>query len=499
MPRLRAPRGDGELLFWPPAEEWPALVERNRRRRIEFAVRSGGDDLRPFPLLHADAPARPDGTPFRPIHTSFDKPVIVTGHQAEPFHPGVWVKNFLVRRLADAVGGSPLNLIVDTDAPRSSVLAVPEIIDGRLAVAGVRFADLRTDTALCEQRLDRDLLRSAARQVCETVHDPDRCRGMGFWAAVVAAAGQEGTDAAEALSAGRIAAEAELLGRTNFERAVSRLPWAEFLRRLAPDAARFAECYNAAVAGFRRAHHVRGEGRPVPFLEPRNGRIELPFWGWRPGGPRRRVFVGGGDVFLDDEPVALREIAVGPRALALTMIVRMFFADLFVHGVGGGVYDEVTDEIIRRFYGVEPPAYVVATATLHLPLPVRPAEDRAALLRMRRDLRFNPERVFDLSDADREWVAEKRGLVAADRRLREAADRRAIGAERRGVRDRIRAINARLAAVAGPGAEADIERRLAESEAAARHNRIARSREWFFGLYPPDTIRSLEARLPDFR
>lgn len=498
MPKLRAPRGDGELLFWPPAADWPALAERNRRRRAEFAACLGGIDRRSDALRLA-GPATP------PIPASADAPVIVTGHQAEPFHPGVWVKNLLIRRLADAVGGSPLNLIVDTDAPRSSVLAVPELADGRLAVAGVRFADLRTDTALREQRLDRDLLRSAARQVCETLHDRDRCRGMGFWATVIAAAGRDGADAAEVLSAGRIAAEAELTGRTNCELAVSRLPWAEFLGRLAPDAARFAECYNAAVDGFRRARHVRGEGRPVPFLERRDdGRIELPFWGWRAGRPRRRVFVRGGEVFLDDEPVALGEVAVAPRALALTMFVRLAVADLFLHGIGGGVYDEVTDEIIRRYCGVEPPAYVVATATLHLPLPVRPAEDRAALVRARRDLRYNPERVIALSDAERGWVAEKRGLIAADRNLRDAADRRARDAadrraERRGVRDRIRDINARLAAVGGAAAADDIERRLAEAEAAGRHNRIARSREWFFGLYPPDRIRSLAARLPDFR
>ena len=55
------------------------------------------------------------------------------------------------------------------------------------------------------------------------------------------------------------------------------------------------------------------------------------------------------------------------------MYARLFLCDLFIHGIGGGKYDEVTDNIIRRYYGVEPPAYLVLSATLHLPLPHHPA------------------------------------------------------------------------------------------------------------------------------
>src|SRR5207244_11160094 len=55
-----------------------------------------------------------------------------------------------------------------------------------------------------------------------------------------------------------------------------------------------------------------------------------------------------------------------PRALTLTLFARVCLGDFFIHGIGGGKYDEVTDVIIRDYFGLDPPAYQVLSATLHL-------------------------------------------------------------------------------------------------------------------------------------
>ena len=44
------------------------------------------------------------------------------------------------------------------------------------------------------------------------------------------------------------------------------------------------------------------------------------------------------------------------RALTNTLYARLFLGDLFIHGIGGGKYDEVTDAIIRRYYRSSRPA-----------------------------------------------------------------------------------------------------------------------------------------------
>ena len=53
-------------------------------------------------------------------------PLVVTGHQPELFHPGVWVKNFATAAIARAHGGLGLNLIVDNDLPKSASIRVPQ-------------------------------------------------------------------------------------------------------------------------------------------------------------------------------------------------------------------------------------------------------------------------------------------------------------------------------------------------------------------------------------
>ena len=58
---------------------------------------------------------------------------------------------------------------------------------------------------------------------------------------------------------------------------------------------------------------------------------------------------------------------LSPRALTLTLFVRLLLADQFVHGIGGGRYDQVTDDIIRRHFKFDPPTFSVTTATLLYP------------------------------------------------------------------------------------------------------------------------------------
>ena len=60
-------------------------------------------------------------------------------------------------------------------------------------------------------------------------------------------------------------------------------------------------------------------------------------------------------------------ICIRPRALMTTLYLRCFVADLFVHGIGGGTYDELTDDIMRHWLGIEPPTFFTSSASLHLP------------------------------------------------------------------------------------------------------------------------------------
>ena len=49
------------------------------------------------------------------------------------------------------------------------------------------------------------------------------------------------------------------------------------------------------------------------------------------------------------------------------MYLRLMVVDQFVHGIGGGRYDQVTDRLIELHFGLQPPRFAVTTATLIFP------------------------------------------------------------------------------------------------------------------------------------
>jgi hypothetical protein len=148
--RLRAPAIDGGVLIDPPASavagqiaansvqlaDWDYDFQGRRAHILRAAVRQEvvaaaqrflkRHDLL-APSIALDAPGLSE------------RPLVVTGHQPELFHPGVWIKNFVTASIAAASGGVGLNLIVDNDIPKSSSLMVPAIDAGRIQRIHVEF------------------------------------------------------------------------------------------------------------------------------------------------------------------------------------------------------------------------------------------------------------------------------------------------------------------------------------------------------------------------
>ncbi len=95
--------------------------------------------------------------------------------------------------------------------------------------------------------------------------------------------------------------------------------------------------------------------------------------------------------------LAERGIRIRTRALITTLAARLLLGDLFLHGIGGAKYDQVTDRLIADFFGLEPPGYMVVSGTLHLPVSHQPArsDDLLQLRHRIRELEFHPERFVE--------------------------------------------------------------------------------------------------------
>jgi hypothetical protein len=179
----------------------------------------------------------------------------------------------------------------------------------------------------------------------------------------------------------------------------------------------FSKIYNNKLDEYRKLFKIRNRAHPSPNLMIKENLTEIPFWVWKEGDERRKIFILReeeknylyndvyGKIFLTEEGglkslFSLR-LKIRPKALLLTLYNRLFISDLFVHGLGGAKYDLVTDEIIREFFKVEPPHFLVVSCTLYLDFKSSPDESDSKISTLKkkiRDLEFNPERyVSELS------------------------------------------------------------------------------------------------------
>ncbi len=168
-----------------------------------------------------------------------------------------------------------------------------------------------------------------------------------------------------------------------------------FVHHLIARAGEFAAAYNAALRDYRRENRIRTASRPMPDLAAFADSVELPLWldELATGGRTRPtafacdtcdngyvITLPNGDEFYFDgaaEGFAAAEqlgewlkrngVRFSPRALVLTMFIRLCAADQFIHGIGGARYDQVTDRIIANYFQIEPPKFSVTTATMYLP------------------------------------------------------------------------------------------------------------------------------------
>jgi len=141
---------------------------------------------------------------------------------------------------------------------------------------------------------------------------------------------------------------------------------------------------------------------------------------------------------------------------------------------------------------VEPPAYQVLSATLHLPLPgfATTDEDVHRAERYRRDLEWNPQ-VFVARKRAMSLLVRHGALAADEPPYRDHAARKARFRELRQIKEALR----ELVADRLPAAEEKLDRATAELAA----NAILKRRDYSWVLYPEETLRPFLTRFLEWR
>lgn len=533
MPRFRrshkAPAESGSHLIDPPVDAIEPLIDNNRLLRAAFDTRVG--DLKLWELIAA---TRREILIVSAEYTSsyhdvlrpadmadwIKRPIVMGGHQPELFHPGVWLKNFVLDAYAQTVGGTAINLVVDTDRCSRWSVGVPVGTPAEAHLDTIAF-DAPCGEMAWEERgvVDPDQFASFGARVCDALQPivPDPII-RSWWPRVVERASASHR-LGLAIAQARHGLEREW-GLETLELPVSelmRLPTVMVLSGwLLTQTRRLHEIYNDALARYRREHRTRGRGRPMPSLAEHPGRdgegtwFEIPWWIWSKDDPRRRrVFAltnTAGNLLLSDMETLRVELPISPdtspakwvdalsrldehelrlrpRAIMTTLIARLLVADVFVHGIGGAVYDEITDAVVVGLTGCEPPRHAVVSGTLRLPsdLSANPEAELADIHRQLRDIEFHPERYLAAVAADgaAHALAQEKWRWIETHPTRALAKRRCQG---------IRTANDSLADYTKPLREKLLDR-VGPLARAARAQSLLESREYPWCFFSEDQLR----------
>jgi hypothetical protein len=541
--QFRTPREDGGKLVAPPASAAAELIAGNRQRLAACDYDVHGQTLAQL-ASEARAQLIDEALAYTRGYCDASNPqlslgdakkipsLVLAGHQPELFHPGVWLKNFTLDAVARDNGVVAINLLVDSDTMKSSSLRVPTGTAERPMVEAVLF-DRPTTAMPFEERqiIDRNLFETfaerAAQKIRTLVPSP---LVRDFWPDVIRRS--RDTD-----RLGDCLAQARHTWERRWSTATLEIPqsrvcslpaFERFAAHLLAHLPRLWDIYNAALFEYRRNNHVRSHAHPVPELAAEGDWLEAPFWVWRADDPvRRRLFVGSrddrivladragweqsldlsADAALDRTVEQLQDLARGgvrlrTRALITTMLARVLLGDLFLHGIGGAKYDQMTVVIIERFFGLQPPDYMVVSGTLRLPIE-RPRGSLNELCRAKqvlRELTYHPERFIETagepaccercsgtsakgeSGEPHRSIEAKRHWIATPKTPDNAAVRhQAISAANRALQPCV--------ADRRESARAEIER----LDRQARAEAILGSREYSFCLYPETLLRDFLA------
>jgi hypothetical protein len=511
--RWVAPPEDGGILIDPPLERVEELVETNRRRLENPHIRLLGK-----PLAEVRGELRAEGSHELPNYT--DKPIIATGHQIELSHPGVLVKQFAVSGLARRSGCVPMDVRISSDTIKSTSVQFPswppeephlvspitvpfddwageESAWGRIVRNPERLLNFAEDSRPIWSRWPFTPLLPAVWPSVREAYESEQWLGFRDVLPKPASLSTCLRGASEWLQ--------REFGCEIYPIVFHPLFDERFVLHIVRDLPRFHTIYNDAVRAYRRKYRLKSRDHPVPDLATDGEFLESPFW-WYDGNTRRRsrLFVRvhqdridlrpgragtvksvpweGDETWLCDSRMGASFIFT--RALTTTMFIRLCLSDLFIHGIGGAKYDEVTDDIIRRYFGIEPPEYMVVSGTLRLPFPTFPATptERLRLTRKARDLRWHPEQFLDhendLIQQKRRWLARE-PLTRDEKRAR--------------YRELVHLTEALRPMVADQTAEVETQIERCDLELSA--NEILTRRDYPFVLYPESKLKPFLTQL----
>ena len=463
--------------------------------------------------------------------------IIQTGHQPVFFHPGIWIKNIFLNQLLKSHlldKSLGLNIILDNDICKDLNLSLPALsLNGNLTVEEISFLpstftpNLPFEEYPCPSlevitKFTRGVIRRLKplelenKDIINNFKNFSRCLEN---SSRFCSQNYKKANLGEFLGLARHFYEKEIdpaYLEISFSQICDSDEFLSFFLEIIKNIKSFSEIYNKKLNEYRKLFKIRNRAHPSPNLMIKENLTEIPFWIWKEGDERTKIFIlkeeeknylynaSYGKIFLIEKDglkslfslktiLKQRGLKIRPKALLLTLFNRLFISDLFIHGLGGAKYDLVTDEIIREFFKVEPPHFLVVSCTLYLNFKSSPGTSDSkisALKKKIRDLEFNPERyVNELSLTKKEKIQigelteKKTELIKKIKEIPSPVEKRKFS-------EKIKAINNFIVEKVKP-LKCELSKKLEDEEEKIKQSKVYTFREFPYCFFSAKELRNL--------
>lgn len=524
--RIRVPQQNKSALHLPPLNQAPRRLDANRdhiKSQAATPLKISFFNENPTlgqlqsrarnELIESALSYSNQYLPHRQSIDLADQPIVMSGHQPVLYHAGVWYKNFVLSELADRANGIAVNLIVDSDLSNHHTIRCPDLASEPVHTQTIAI-DKPDAVMPHEQRSiqDSSFFFETANRIHQIAFANEPCIAQRLWPEVNQAYTElsKSTPApmlGATIAAGRHRFE-QNIGLRTLEVPVSKLcqttTFATFAAAVFDRATEFLNCYNQVLLEYRHVNRIRSSSHPVPALEQIDGWTEVPFWISSDQIPeRQRLFIRNlpesfelsdrkqlcqtipkADFISAFKQLKTLGITIRSRAISTTMFCRLFMSDIFIHGVGGAKYDQLTDAICQTFFGCRLPKHLTVSATFCLPtqVPKLSQADITQLRTRRREYNFHPERFLasnslpsqavELIKQKRQWI-DSPDIWSLEKHLA------------------ITKINQALRALLKPSDD-ELGKEIESLTAQLRSSEIANSREYSFCLFGESLVDDLK-------
>lgn len=519
---LYLPNKDKAFLCIPDFNLWNKIAFQNAKEREKWSFSIGPKSAREFKVSAAEeilklAENFSKKWELGVLKKSPESFIFVAGHQPELFHPGAWIKNFLINKSAADKNIIGINFWVDTDEVFKDYIETP-YFKKRLNKTKI-FFNLNHQSKVYHKLPppSKKFWNSFKKQVLskiKTLQLPALRDNFCQYHKIATELIGKVSNLSEFIALSRRYYEKQENKSLNYlelplSEVIKSKSFFNFFLDIVNKSKNFFEIYNKTLDEYRKRHKIRSLSQPFPNLRKFHNLLELPFWVITSASRRESLWVNpadktcwcenkkiltlGATAEKDYKKLLESKYNFSFKAVTLTIFMRLFISDLFLHGVGGAKYDIVTDQIIQRFYNIQPPKFAMSSLTLYLPFDINfdinshNFAEKSNLEKQLWLIKHNPQKLFSLENL--ETKPEIKNLLIQKEKLLVKMQTVSVE-EKKSLAQNIKQINLKLEKELKPK-ELEIENKIHTLSEKTSEYTVATFREYPFCFFSPDEIRSI--------